>query len=343
MVVEEAVGQRRRAPLQGPPGGAEGEHEGDRGQRQQRDGRRASSPPAGDRADHGAGERQPAGEEGVLAAGDVARVQPAPDAVVLPDLEVRLRRRLPVLGVAEGALEALLVAHLQVGQRQRHDDQPRHARGDRQPAQETPAARASVGDERRRQRDPQREGELEGDVEAGDDLDRRQQPEGQRRPPGAALEQQDQRVERPGGPGVAQLVEVPQVGVAVGQEGVGQPGQEAGGAVAGDVRDEQVHPAGGQHEAAEDEQVVGEDRVMGDEVDRPGQQRRGHVRVAERQRVLQRVEGVGVVEVQRVGRQRVLHPARDPDLQDRVRARRRGVPHARGQRPGHQDGRGAVR
>ena len=132
------------------------------------------------------------------------------------------------------------------------------------------------------------------------------------------------------------------MGVAVGQEGVGQPGQEGGGAVAGQVGHQGVDPARRQHEGRQHRQVVREDAVAAEEVERRLQQGARHVRVGVSERVLERVEDVRLVEVQRVGRQRVLHPARDPDLQQGIAAERRVRSQVGGHRPGHGDGRHGV-
>jgi hypothetical protein len=204
--------------------------------------------------------------------------------------------------------------------------------------------RLGRGDHSGDQGDGDGEGELEGDVEAGDDLHAHQRAEADRQPPGVvarpqALHEQHQRRQHPGGPGVAQLVEVEDVGVAVGEEGVGQPDHHADRPVAGERDRERIGSTRRQHEGAEHEQIHGEDRVAGQQVERGREDRGRDVRVAISEGVGVGVEDVGVVEIEGIGHQRVLHPARDPDLQQRVAAPRGRTAHLRREGPGHHNGR----
>ena len=141
---------------------------------------------------------------------------------------------------------------------------------------------------------------------------------------------------------MAKLVKVPEVREAVRQESVGEPSDERDRAIPGQQSDERVDAAGGQHEGAEDEQIIRQDPVAGQQIDRRGHQASGDIGVAIGEGVLERIEGIGVVEMERVGDQRVLHPARDPDLEQRVATGRHPGAEAGDPRPGHDHGGEAI-
>ena len=264
-------------------------------------------------------------------------VQPAPGPVVQRHLEVGAGHRPGVGRLVDRAREALILAHPQVGQGQRQGDRGEDRRGEGDRREEPPGARRAVGEHDHREDDPDREGQLEADVETADHLDRGERPEADRRPPGLVAQQQQQRQHGPGGPGVRELVEVPDMVEAVGQEGVGQPRQEPDRAIPGQVGDERAHPGPRQDEGAEEQEVVGEDGIAGQDENRRADDRGRDVRVGVGEGVVEREEDVGVVEPGRIGGEGVLHPAHDPDLQRRVPLGRQGIGQPRGVGPGHHD------
>src|SRR6185295_5176342 len=104
-----------------------------------------------------------------------------------------------------------------------------------------------------------------------------------------------------------------------------QPADERGDGAAGQLAGEQEHAEARQHERREEQQVVAEDRIARQRVDREDLHRLRHemLRVGERQR--RRVEDVGIeemAEMRGVARedaaQLLAVPRQDPDVEDRV-------------------------